>query len=173
MRHTGYLMDNSKVTFCSWSYRHIYFNLSLSGIIVSRHATRDVNRGGENEASEKKEWADENEQNSRVGKTSKKCLFFHSILCTSLLLCLGLFTVCVHCVWVCVCVCACTARCGLSLSFEVQLFGEALCAARPKAMFGHKRNELMPSWSMEIPTKTLTSASTHTPMDAWKEGFAV
>lgn len=52
---------------------------------------------------------------------------------------------CALCVGVYVRVCACKARCGLSLSFEVQVFGEALCAVRPKAMFGHKRNELMQS----------------------------
>lgn len=77
-----------------------------------------------------------------LGKPARNVCFFirfcaHLFYCV--LVCLPY--VCI----VCGCVCACTARCGLSLSFEVQLFGEALCAVRPKAMFGHKRNELMPS----------------------------
>lgn len=104
------LMHNSKVTFCSWSYRHIYFNLSLSGIIVSRHATRDVNRGGESEGSEQKEWVAlmKISRTAGLGKPARNVCFFIRFcahLYVSLLLCLSLFTVCVHFVWVCMCAC--------------------------------------------------------------------
>lgn len=104
------LMHNSKVTFCSWSYRYIYFNLSLSGIIVSRHATRDVNRGGESEGSEQKESVAlmKISRTAGLGKPARNVCFFIQFcahLYVSLLLCLSLFTVCVHCVWVCMCAC--------------------------------------------------------------------
>lgn len=102
------LMHSSKVTFCSWSYRHIYFN--LSGIIVSRHATRDVNRGGESEGSEQKESVAlmKISRTAGLGKPARNVCFFIQFcahLYVSLLLCLSLFTVCVHCVWVCMCAC--------------------------------------------------------------------
>lgn len=55
MRHTGYFdgQQQSDLLFLVVQ-AHLLQSISLSGIIVSRHATRDVNRGGESEGSEQK-----------------------------------------------------------------------------------------------------------------------
>lgn len=55
MRHRGYFdgQQQSDLLFLVVQ-AHLLQSITLSGIIVSRHATRDVNRGGESEGSEQK-----------------------------------------------------------------------------------------------------------------------